>query len=138
MLSINLISFADNFNVDPNERSMSADRGDMKDNFDDSDLDEGSTGLLRHMAGMTVEEGAEWQAIRGGTAGKDLHNQDSVSSSANIPLMRIVQSVKHTKRRGDKAIKEGWLVHFTNKDKTGESDSCRGQFIKYGNLKFWD
>lgn len=31
--------------------------------------------------------------------------------------MRIVQSVKHTKRRGSKVIKEGWLVHFTNKDK---------------------
>lgn len=31
--------------------------------------------------------------------------------------MRIVQSVKHTKRRGgSKVIKEGWLVHFTNKD----------------------
>ncbi|XP_077284832.1 serine/threonine-protein kinase D3 isoform X2 [Arctopsyche grandis] len=39
-------------------------------------------------------------------------------SSANIPLMRIVQSVKHTKKPGSKCIKEGWLVHFTNKDKT--------------------
>ncbi|KAL1501781.1 hypothetical protein ABEB36_007046 [Hypothenemus hampei] len=42
----------------------------------------------------------------------------SSSPSANIPLQRIVQSVKHTKRRGSKVIKEGWLVHFTNKDKT--------------------
>jgi hypothetical protein len=42
----------------------------------------------------------------------------SSSPSANIPLMRIVQSVKHTKKRDGKAIKEGWLVHFTNKDKT--------------------
>ncbi|KAJ4440673.1 hypothetical protein ANN_08821 [Periplaneta americana] len=32
--------------------------------------------------------------------------------------MRIVQSVKHTKRRGSKVIKEGWMVHFTNKDRT--------------------
>ncbi|KAJ8937570.1 hypothetical protein NQ318_023100 [Aromia moschata] len=40
----------------------------------------------------------------------------SSSPSANIPLQRIVQSVKHTKRRGSKVIKEGWLVHFTNKD----------------------
>jgi len=32
--------------------------------------------------------------------------------------MRIVQSVKHTKKRDGKAIKEGWLVHFTNKEKT--------------------
>ncbi|KAG5881753.1 hypothetical protein JTB14_029081 [Gonioctena quinquepunctata] len=41
----------------------------------------------------------------------------STSPSANIPLQRIVQSVKHTKRRGSKVIKEGWLVHFTNKDR---------------------
>ncbi|XP_072929596.1 serine/threonine-protein kinase D1 isoform X2 [Epargyreus clarus] len=39
-------------------------------------------------------------------------------SSANIPLMRIVQSVKHTKKREGQWLKEGWLVHFTNKDKT--------------------
>ncbi|XP_047994235.1 serine/threonine-protein kinase D1 isoform X2 [Leguminivora glycinivorella] len=38
-------------------------------------------------------------------------------SSANIPLMRIVQSVKHAKKRTGQSIKEGWLVHFTNKDK---------------------
>ncbi|KAF2893732.1 hypothetical protein ILUMI_12426 [Ignelater luminosus] len=42
----------------------------------------------------------------------------SSSPSANIPLQRIVQSVKHTKRRGSKILKEGWLVHFTNKDST--------------------
>lgn len=47
------------------------------------------------------------------------HQLSSASSSpsANIPLMRIVQSVKHTKKRDGKAVKEGWLVHFTNKDK---------------------
>lgn len=59
-----------------------------------------------------------WEALR---AGEDLglHNQDSVaSSSANIPLMRIVQSVKHTKRRAGNAIKEGWLVHFTSNEAT--------------------
>lgn len=109
---------SDNFNnTDLTERSVSADR-DTKD--DDSDTEDGGAvnNLLRGVAGMTVDETAEWEGIRAG-AGKDLHNQDSVaSSSANIPLMRIVQSVKHTKRRGDKAIKEGWLVHFTNKDKT--------------------
>ena len=32
--------------------------------------------------------------------------------------MRIVQSVKHTKRRGSKVLKEGWMLHYTNKDKT--------------------
>lgn len=45
-------------------------------------------------------------------------SNSSSSPSANIPLMRIVQSVKHTKRRDGRSIKEGWLVHFTNKDKS--------------------
>ncbi|XP_024947864.1 serine/threonine-protein kinase D3 isoform X2 [Cephus cinctus] len=40
----------------------------------------------------------------------------SSSPSNNIPLMRIVQSVKHTKRRGSKVLKEGWMVHFTSRD----------------------
>lgn len=30
--------------------------------------------------------------------------------------MRIVQSVKHTKRRGSNVLKEGWMIHYTNKD----------------------
>lgn len=38
-------------------------------------------------------------------------------TSNNIPLMRIVQSVKHTKRRQGQSFKEGWLVHYTNFDK---------------------
>ncbi|XP_046421888.1 serine/threonine-protein kinase D3 isoform X1 [Neodiprion virginianus] len=42
----------------------------------------------------------------------------SSSPSNNIPLMRIVQSVKHTKRRGSKVLKEGWMVHFTSRDPT--------------------
>ena len=35
---------------------------------------------------------------------------------SNIPVQRLVQSVKQTKRVGSKTIKEGWMVHFTNKD----------------------
>ena len=34
----------------------------------------------------------------------------------NIPVQRVVQSVKQTKRVGSKILKEGWLVHFTKKD----------------------
>ncbi|KAG1972644.1 serine/threonine-protein kinase D1 [Pimephales promelas] len=40
----------------------------------------------------------------------------SPSTSNNIPLMRVVQSVKHTKRKSSSVMKEGWLVHFTSKD----------------------
>jgi len=33
-----------------------------------------------------------------------------MDSSTNIPLMRIVQSVKHTKKRGSKVLKEGYQI----------------------------
>ncbi|KAM9424531.1 protein kinase D4 isoform 2-T2 [Pholidichthys leucotaenia] len=36
--------------------------------------------------------------------------------STNIPLMRLVQSVHHTKRRGGGVLREGWLVHHTDTD----------------------
>uniref|UniRef100_A0AAR2IWR6 Serine/threonine-protein kinase n=1 Tax=Pygocentrus nattereri TaxID=42514 RepID=A0AAR2IWR6_PYGNA len=36
--------------------------------------------------------------------------------AANIPLMRVVQSVRQTTRRSSTAIKEGWMVHYSNKD----------------------
>ncbi|XP_014670843.1 PREDICTED: serine/threonine-protein kinase D1-like [Priapulus caudatus] len=40
----------------------------------------------------------------------------NLSSMPYIPLQRIVQSVKNTKRRGSAGLKDGWMVHFTNKD----------------------
>uniref|UniRef100_A0A8C5AQH4 Protein kinase D2 n=1 Tax=Gadus morhua TaxID=8049 RepID=A0A8C5AQH4_GADMO len=33
-----------------------------------------------------------------------------------IPLMRVVQSVRQTTRRSSTSIKEGWMVHYSNKD----------------------
>ncbi|KAL4647321.1 Serine/threonine-protein kinase D2-like [Arapaima gigas] len=38
------------------------------------------------------------------------------SSMGYIPLMRVVQSVRQTTRRSSTAIKEGWMVHYSNKD----------------------
>uniref|UniRef100_A0A3P9H769 Serine/threonine-protein kinase n=1 Tax=Oryzias latipes TaxID=8090 RepID=A0A3P9H769_ORYLA len=40
----------------------------------------------------------------------------SAFPSVYIPLMRVVQSVRQTTRRSSTAIKEGWMVHYTNKD----------------------
>lgn len=40
----------------------------------------------------------------------------SPSTSSNIPLMRVVQSIKHTKRRSSTVVKEGWMVHYTDRD----------------------
>ena len=37
------------------------------------------------------------------------------SVQPNIPVQRLVQSVKQSKRIGSKILKEGWLVHYTNK-----------------------
>ncbi|XP_023136187.1 serine/threonine-protein kinase D3 isoform X2 [Amphiprion ocellaris] len=36
--------------------------------------------------------------------------------SSNIPLMRLVQSVHHTKRRAGGVLREGWLLHHTDTD----------------------
>ncbi|XP_045556451.1 serine/threonine-protein kinase D3 isoform X2 [Salmo salar] len=36
--------------------------------------------------------------------------------SSYIPLMRVVQSVRHTKRRASGVLREGWLLHHTNTD----------------------
>uniref|UniRef100_A0A665UHZ9 Serine/threonine-protein kinase n=1 Tax=Echeneis naucrates TaxID=173247 RepID=A0A665UHZ9_ECHNA len=36
--------------------------------------------------------------------------------SSNIPLMRVVQSIKHTKRKSSTVVKEGWMVHYTSRD----------------------
>ncbi|XP_048852774.1 serine/threonine-protein kinase D3-like [Brienomyrus brachyistius] len=40
----------------------------------------------------------------------------SPSTSTNIPLMRVVQSIKHTKRRSSTVVCEGWMVHYTSRD----------------------
>nr|XP_046236558.1 protein kinase D4 isoform X2 [Scatophagus argus] len=36
--------------------------------------------------------------------------------SSNIPLMRLVQSVHHTKKRAGAVLREGWLLHHTSSD----------------------
>ncbi|XP_077083666.1 protein kinase D4 isoform X1 [Siphateles boraxobius] len=36
--------------------------------------------------------------------------------SSNIPLMRVVQSLKHSKRRASGVVKKGWLIHYTSTD----------------------
>ena len=33
----------------------------------------------------------------------------------NIPLQRIVQSKKQTKRPNNRVIREGWMVHYTDR-----------------------
>uniref|UniRef100_A0A8C0JAI6 protein kinase C n=1 Tax=Chelonoidis abingdonii TaxID=106734 RepID=A0A8C0JAI6_CHEAB len=40
----------------------------------------------------------------------------SRSALSYIPLMRVVQSCRHTKRRRSAVLLEGWMVHFTSRD----------------------
>ncbi|XP_004710451.1 serine/threonine-protein kinase D2 [Echinops telfairi] len=40
----------------------------------------------------------------------------SQSSLGYIPLMRVVQSVRHTTRKSSTTLREGWVVHYSNKD----------------------
>lgn len=44
------------------------------------------------------------------------HLHSMLLPSVYIPLMRVVQSVRQTTRRSSTAIKEGWMVHYSNKD----------------------
>nr|XP_033808081.1 serine/threonine-protein kinase D1 isoform X3 [Geotrypetes seraphini] len=46
----------------------------------------------------------------------DTNRMISPSASNNIPLMRVVQSMKHIKRKASNVIKESWMVHYTNND----------------------
>ncbi|XP_038585849.1 serine/threonine-protein kinase D1 [Micropterus salmoides] len=90
--------------------------------LDDHDLDRGG-GLLDDMDEALSSEGG--LLLEAGTGDLcDLHDPDldesnraiSPSTSNNIPLMRVVQSVKHTKRKSSSVMKEGWMVHYTSKD----------------------
>ncbi|KAG6927553.1 serine/threonine-protein kinase D3-like, partial [Chelydra serpentina] len=49
-----------------------------------------------------------------GTLEAELHASLSPCFSSYIPLMRVVQSCRHTKRRRSAVLLEGWMVHFTS------------------------
>lgn len=85
---------------------------------DDSDNELNSPTVVHSLSPSSpVANGAYIDVITSNYDGEIGKKPTSSSPSNNIPLMRIVQSVKHTKRRGSKVLKEGWMVHFTNKDR---------------------
>ncbi|XP_051724993.1 serine/threonine-protein kinase D1 isoform X1 [Ctenopharyngodon idella] len=94
----------------------------MEEGCDDHDGDRHSP-LIDDMEESLVADSAALLEAGHGELG-DFQDQDpdesnriiSPSTSNNIPLMRVVQSVKHTKRKSSSVMKEGWLVHFTSKD----------------------
>nr|XP_020644113.1 serine/threonine-protein kinase D1 isoform X1 [Pogona vitticeps] len=95
----------------------------MEEGSDDNDSERNS-GLLdemeesmAHDAEMSILNQSDNGEIQDGDPDQDESNRMiSPSTSNNIPLMRVVQSVKHTKRKSSTVMKEGWMVHYTSKD----------------------
>ncbi|XP_039641384.1 serine/threonine-protein kinase D1 [Perca fluviatilis] len=90
--------------------------------LDDHDVDRGG-GLLDDMDDALTSGGG--LLLEAGHSDPDMHSDPdldesnraiSPSTSNNIPLMRVVQSVKNTKRKTSNVMKEGWMVHYTSKD----------------------
>uniref|UniRef100_A0A8C5GHC6 Serine/threonine-protein kinase n=1 Tax=Gouania willdenowi TaxID=441366 RepID=A0A8C5GHC6_GOUWI len=63
-----------------------------------------------------MEESDELCSIPGSFSPENNQGGTSGDQNVYIPLMRVVQSVRHTTRRSSTAIKEGWMVHYSNKD----------------------
>ncbi|VFV21844.1 serine threonine-protein kinase [Lynx pardinus] len=77
-----------------------ADKSSLMDESDDSGVIPGShSENALHASEEEEGEGGEAQ-----------------SSLGYIPLMRVVQSVRHTTRKSSTTLREGWVVHYSNKD----------------------
>ncbi|XP_030625261.1 serine/threonine-protein kinase D1 isoform X2 [Chanos chanos] len=94
----------------------------MEEGCDDQDGDRSSPLIDDSEEVMAADSAALLEAGHGDLCDLQDHDPDesnriiSPCTSNNIPLMRVVQSVKHTKRKSSNVMKEGWLVHFTSKD----------------------
>jgi protein kinase D len=73
-----------------------------------SQIDDDEAYDLRHRAAM--EEGDGEEAL------ERIDEEDDIVSVPNIPLQRIVQSKKQTKKPSGRIIKAGWMVHYTSRD----------------------
>lgn len=110
----------ENQSIDLSDGAVSNERDSFfKDEFDDSDFDDTSFLNYSNRRNMEMPKiNGNIDGIQSEPLSTKIGSGSPLSPSANIPLMRIVQSVKHTKKRGGQALKEGWLVHYTNLDKT--------------------
>uniref|UniRef100_A0A8C2QFR2 Serine/threonine-protein kinase n=1 Tax=Cricetulus griseus TaxID=10029 RepID=A0A8C2QFR2_CRIGR len=77
-----------------------ADKSSLSDDLDDS-------GVIPGSHSENALHASEEEEGEGGKA---------QSSLGYIPLMRVVQSVRHTTRKSSTTLREGWVVHFSNKD----------------------
>uniref|UniRef100_H3CQP7 protein kinase C n=1 Tax=Tetraodon nigroviridis TaxID=99883 RepID=H3CQP7_TETNG len=64
----------------------------------------------------SIDDSDEACSIPGSFSPDSNQNGGSGDQNVYIPLMRVVQSVRQTTRRSSTAIKEGWMVHYSDKD----------------------
>ncbi|XP_056623622.1 serine/threonine-protein kinase D1 isoform X1 [Triplophysa dalaica] len=91
----------------------------MEEGCDDHDGERHGSLIDDMEESLVVDSAALLEAGLGDFQDHDLDESNRIispSTSNNIPLMRVVQSIKHTKRKSSNVMKEGWLVHFTSKD----------------------
>ncbi|KAG7460621.1 hypothetical protein MATL_G00200710 [Megalops atlanticus] len=79
---------------------------------------EGSRGLEDSEEASTPEDKVFFMdpSFLDGEKDEETSKTISPSTSSNIPLMRVVQSIKHTKRKSSTVVREGWMVHYTSRD----------------------
>ncbi|KAG9347381.1 hypothetical protein JZ751_004948 [Albula glossodonta] len=86
---------------------------------DSSDVNsDGSRGLEDSEEVSTPEDKVFFMdpSFLDGEKDEETNKTISPSTSSNIPLMRVVQSIKHTKRKSSTMVREGWMVHYTSRD----------------------
>uniref|UniRef100_A0AC35FAE3 Protein kinase C n=1 Tax=Panagrolaimus sp. PS1159 TaxID=55785 RepID=A0AC35FAE3_9BILA len=81
------------------------------------DLNEGSNddSGLRHRPAQATPSAPLQATDNDDTPDYDPREHPGTDDYTNIPLQRIVQSKKQTKRPTNKVIREGWMVHYTDK-----------------------
>ncbi|XP_034019891.1 protein kinase D4 [Thalassophryne amazonica] len=82
----------------------------------DSEDDESEPGSLTQLEISDDEAFTDSDTPAPIEEGEQLREPMSPCFSNYIPVMRLVQSVHHSKRRGGGILREGWLLHYTNTD----------------------
>lgn len=91
--------------------------GDMLSPSTDSDMPmDYSSDYSDQERSSLMDDSDEACSIPGSFSPENRQDGTSGDQSTYIPLMRVVQSVRQTTRRSSTAIKEGWMVHYSNKD----------------------
>ncbi|XP_036002214.1 serine/threonine-protein kinase D3 [Fundulus heteroclitus] len=81
------------------------------------DPEDGESGLASTTLDTSEDEmSSEGDSLPEMVEVEPLREPMSPCFSSNIPLMRLVQSTHHTKRRAGGVLREGWLLHHTNMD----------------------